>query len=31
MSEPLLQVDNLVREYSMPRESLFAAPLLKAA
>ncbi|MRD48379.1 ATP-binding cassette domain-containing protein [Caenimonas koreensis DSM 17982] len=26
MSEPLLQVDNLVREYSMPRESLFAAP-----
>ena len=26
MSEPLLQVDNLVREYLMPRESLFQPP-----
>jgi ABC-type glutathione transport system ATPase component len=26
MSEPLLQVDQLVREYTLPRESLFAAP-----
>jgi len=26
MSEPLLQVDNLVREYTMPREKIFGAP-----
>jgi ABC-type glutathione transport system ATPase component len=26
MSGPLLQVDNLVREYSLPRQSLFGAP-----
>jgi peptide/nickel transport system ATP-binding protein len=26
MTEPLLQVDNLVREYALPREKLFEAP-----
>src|SRR3954463_383077 len=26
MNGPLLQVDNLVREYTMPREKLFAPP-----
>ncbi|MDB5750000.1 MAG: putative type dipeptide/oligopeptide transport system, ATP-binding component [Ramlibacter sp.] len=26
MTEPLLQVENLVREYTMPRETLFGAP-----
>ncbi|MCG2591771.1 ATP-binding cassette domain-containing protein [Ramlibacter sp. XY19] len=26
MTEPLLQVDNLVREYTLPREKLFEAP-----
>src|SRR5690606_30690169 len=26
MSEPLLQVENLVREYTMPRETLFGKP-----
>ncbi|MEP6826413.1 MAG: peptide ABC transporter ATP-binding protein, partial [Ramlibacter sp.] len=26
IGEPLLQVDNLVREYAMPREKLFGQP-----